>query len=224
MKNLAVILAKDGSKRVPNKNTVDVCGQPMFTHVIDIAKAANCDDVVVSTDSYEIAETAVAYGADDAIIRAPEWEHEWEFGAILQGTIKAYEEKRWDTFTECTLIGGTGIFLRPSWIRTGVDLIRNYKHLDTSISQVHPADINGVVTITAITRHGLFYQNKFGLAHYGINLDIDYPEDLELARQVMSKIKSGEIDYSLDENVHENAHRLGHAKKKASEFKHLEID
>ena len=65
MKNtVAVITARGGSKRIPKKNIKEFCGKPIIAYAIRAAIASNIfDEVMVSTDSEEIAKIARDYGA-----------------------------------------------------------------------------------------------------------------------------------------------------------------
>lgn len=61
---VAVIPARGGSTRIPNKNIARVGGHPLIAHTIVAAKRARLiNDVYVSTDSLEIAAVAKHYGA-----------------------------------------------------------------------------------------------------------------------------------------------------------------
>lgn len=63
MKRLAIIPARGGSKRIPNKNIRDFCGHPMITHVLGAAKASGLFSTVhVSTESQSIHEVAAQFG------------------------------------------------------------------------------------------------------------------------------------------------------------------
>jgi len=63
MKRLAIIPARAGSKRIPNKNIRDFCGQPMITHVLSAARDSGLFSVIhVSTESESIREVAAAFG------------------------------------------------------------------------------------------------------------------------------------------------------------------
>lgn len=69
-KTLAVIPARAGSKRLPRKNLLMLCGKPLIAWSIDEAlKAQDIDRVIVSTDSEEIADTARAFGAEVPFLR-----------------------------------------------------------------------------------------------------------------------------------------------------------
>ena len=69
--NIAIIPARSGSKRIPNKNIKDFCGYPIIYYSIKNAlKSASIDKVYVSTESSEIADVAIEYGAEVPFLRA----------------------------------------------------------------------------------------------------------------------------------------------------------
>ena len=58
-KRIAIITARGGSKRIPKKNIKDFCGKPIIAYSIEAAISSKLfDEVMVSTDSEEIAEIA----------------------------------------------------------------------------------------------------------------------------------------------------------------------
>lgn len=62
---VAIIPARGGSKGIPRKNLVSICGHPLLAWSIWAALQARCvTRVLVSTDSEEIASVARRYGAD----------------------------------------------------------------------------------------------------------------------------------------------------------------
>ncbi len=71
MKNLAVITARGGSKRIPKKNIKEFCGKPIIAYSIQAALESKCfDEVMVSTDNIEIKEIALHYGATVPFLRS----------------------------------------------------------------------------------------------------------------------------------------------------------
>ncbi|MCA1414517.1 acylneuraminate cytidylyltransferase family protein [Bradyrhizobium sp. NBAIM20] len=63
-KTLAVIAARGGSKGIPHKNLLDLCGKPLIAWTVEQARAARGVDVVaVSSDSEAILAAAEAAGA-----------------------------------------------------------------------------------------------------------------------------------------------------------------
>jgi len=72
-KNLAVIPARGGSKRIPRKNIRDMCGKPLISYTIAAAcQSGLFSHVIVSTDSKEIADIASSWGAEVPFIRRTE--------------------------------------------------------------------------------------------------------------------------------------------------------
>ena len=65
MSVLCTILARGGSKGLPNKNVRELLGKPLIAYTIEQAlNFKMIDRVVVSTDSEEIAEIAKQFGAE----------------------------------------------------------------------------------------------------------------------------------------------------------------
>jgi CMP-N,N'-diacetyllegionaminic acid synthase len=58
-----VILARGGSKGIPQKNIVNLDNKPLIAYAIEVAKKSIANDVWVSTDCENIKNTAIRYGA-----------------------------------------------------------------------------------------------------------------------------------------------------------------
>lgn len=72
-KILAIIPARGGSKRIPNKNIRIFNGKPLIYYAINHAlKSKVFDRVIVDTDSPEIAKVALKYGAEVPFLRPAE--------------------------------------------------------------------------------------------------------------------------------------------------------
>lgn len=66
-----IIPARSGSKGIRGKNLLELCGKPLIAWSIERAVNSECvSNVYVSTDGFDIAETAVKYGA--SVIERPE--------------------------------------------------------------------------------------------------------------------------------------------------------
>ena len=71
MKSIAIITARGGSKRIPKKNIKDFCGEPIISYSIRAALESGIfDEVMVSTDSEEIADISKKYGAKVPFLRS----------------------------------------------------------------------------------------------------------------------------------------------------------
>ena len=70
MSNIAIILARGGSKRLPRKNILPFHGKPLMAWSIEAALESGLfQRVLVSTDDPEIADIARQYGADVPFLR-----------------------------------------------------------------------------------------------------------------------------------------------------------
>jgi len=68
--NVAIIPARGGSKRIPKKNIRCFCGKPIIAYSIEAARRTGLfDRIIVSTESEEVAEVALAYGAEVPFLR-----------------------------------------------------------------------------------------------------------------------------------------------------------
>lgn len=73
MKNICIIPARGGSKRIPRKNIKEFLGKPIIAYSIEAAlKSGLFDEVMVSTDDEEIAAIAKQYGAKVPFLRSAE--------------------------------------------------------------------------------------------------------------------------------------------------------
>ena len=67
---LGIILARGGSKGLPGKNKMMLRGKPLIAWTVQAGlQSVYINDIVVSTDSHEIAEIAQEYGAEVPFIR-----------------------------------------------------------------------------------------------------------------------------------------------------------
>lgn len=72
-KILAIIPARGGSKGIPHKNIMDICGKPLISYSIEeAAKSKYIDYTLISTDDIKIKEVALKYGAEVPFLRPKE--------------------------------------------------------------------------------------------------------------------------------------------------------
>ena len=116
---IALIPARSGSERVPQKNIRPLAGHPLLAYAIATARESGvADRIVCSTDSEEIAEVARRYGAQVPFLRPPEFatstspDAEW-----LAHTLETLEE-RYDLFA---LIRATNPFRGPEVVGRGLE-------------------------------------------------------------------------------------------------------
>lgn len=111
-RNIAIITARGGSKRIPKKNIKLFCGKPILAYSIEAALGAGCfDRVMVSTDSNEIAEIARQYGAEVPFMRSEKTSDDFSTTAdVLKEVLQEYE-KRGELFQKMACIYPTAPFI-----------------------------------------------------------------------------------------------------------------
>ena len=95
MKNLCVITARGGSKRIPRKNIKPFLGKPIIAYSIESAINSNLFDIVmVSTDDHEIVTIAKEYGAEVPFLRSAENSNDYAGTTdVLLEVLEVYKEK-----------------------------------------------------------------------------------------------------------------------------------
>ena len=89
-KRIAIIPARGGSKRLPNKNIIDFFGKPMIAWTIDAALRTNMFDLIlVSTDSQEISEISRHLGAEVPFLRD---KHSDDYSTVSEAPLTALNQ------------------------------------------------------------------------------------------------------------------------------------
>ncbi|MCW7471411.1 acylneuraminate cytidylyltransferase family protein [Leptospira kanakyensis] len=94
-KVLGLIPARGGSKGLPGKNIKMLCGKPLIVWSIEKAKKSKyIDDLIVNTDSLEIADISKKNGADVPFIRPSELATDSASTfSVLEHTLNFYKNK-----------------------------------------------------------------------------------------------------------------------------------
>lgn len=118
MKNIAIITARGGSKRIPRKNIKNFLGKPILAYAIDAALNANLfDEVMVSTDDDEIKQIALKYGANVPFIRSSKTSNDYATTKdVLEEVLKEYT-KLGKTFENLCCIYPCAPFLNPKILK-----------------------------------------------------------------------------------------------------------
>lgn len=93
-RNLCIIPARGGSKRIPRKNIKSFKGEPIIAYSIKAALASKLfDEVMVSTDDLEIAEIAQSFGALVPFMRSEQNSNDFATTAdVLLEVINTYHD------------------------------------------------------------------------------------------------------------------------------------
>jgi pseudaminic acid cytidylyltransferase len=133
-KNLAIIPARGGSKRIPRKNIKPFLGKPIIAYSIEAAiNSGLFDEVMVSTDDEEIARVAKKYGANVPFMRSEEAADDYATLADVVDEVKAQYVKSNIYFDNICLILSTAPFI------TVVNLNKAYQYMiDNEVDSVRP--------------------------------------------------------------------------------------
>jgi pseudaminic acid cytidylyltransferase len=122
-RTVAIIPARGGSKRIPNKNIKDFCGAPMISWSIKAALASKLfAKVIVSTDSEEIRDVAISYGAEVPMLRPPELSDDYaNVPEVIKHALEWLIENDEPPTNICTIFA-TAPLLEPSDLIAGKQL------------------------------------------------------------------------------------------------------
>lgn len=135
-KRVAVITARGGSKRIPKKNIRAFCGKPILLYSIEAALCSGLfDEVMVSTDSEEIAEIARAAGAKVPFMRSTEAANDYASTADVLLEVLADYKKTGQSFDTICCIYPTAPFVTPAKLKQAVMLLEE-KDVDSVVPVV----------------------------------------------------------------------------------------
>lgn len=105
MKCIAIITARGGSKRIPKKNIKEFCGKPIISYSIKAAIDSGLfDEIMVSTDSEEIAQVARTFGAKVPFVRSEENSDDYATTSdVLEEVVGCYHSRGMDFDTVCCI-------------------------------------------------------------------------------------------------------------------------
>lgn len=121
---VCIITARGGSKRIPKKNIKDFLGKPIIAYSIEAAiNSGAFDEVMVSTDSEEIAKIAMEYGAKVPFFRSNENANDFAVTRdVCKEVIESYrkEGKDFDIFA---CVYPTAPFLTADKLKAAVETL-----------------------------------------------------------------------------------------------------
>lgn len=120
MNSVAIIPARGGSKRIPRKNLLPFDGVPMIVRSIRTAQDCGLfEQVVVSTDDAEIAELALAHGAQVPFLRPAELADDFTGTAAV--IVHALQQL--PAFDYACCVYATAPLLQARYLRLGFELL-----------------------------------------------------------------------------------------------------
>jgi N-acylneuraminate cytidylyltransferase/CMP-N,N'-diacetyllegionaminic acid synthase len=215
-KVLGIIPARAGSKGLPGKNTKQFCGKPLIAYAIEAG--SNCefiDNLIVSTDSEEIAEIARTLGAHVPYIRPSKLAFDITSSTdVVIHALDFFKDNMDQIFDYVILIEPT------SPLRDSTDLTQAMKNLlkhDTAKSIVG-------ICLTENQHPNYLYklQNDNILIKYdNSNKTLPRRQDLDKVYFVEGSLYISDVDYFRQKNTFYHDKTIGYVIPK---WKSIEID
>lgn len=132
---LAIIPARGGSKGIPHKNIINLCGKPLIAYTIESAKQSTyIDTVIVSTDDVDIQRISEDYGASVPFLRdAKIASDEATTISVVVDAVERLKEKE--------QIFDAVVLLQPT------SPLRTTEEIDVAIDIFFQNEMNGVVSV-----------------------------------------------------------------------------
>ena len=210
MKTVALILARGGSKGIPNKNLQLLGGLPLIEYTINAAKYSNVDEVWVSTDSVYIKTICKSLGAN--VIDRPD-NLAKDTSPSEEALLHFAENEEFDTLV---FIQPTSPLLRPAHINSGIDMMKEYDSVFSAYKEhwlprwnldVSPSNFNNnerprrqdredvyvengafyITTKENLLKSKLRYSGNIGAVELPLerSFGVDTYEDLNLIKKIM---------------------------------------
>lgn len=198
---VAIIPARGGSKGIPNKNIIEVCEKPLIQYTIESAKQSKyLDDIIVSTDSEQIANIARNLGASIPFLR-PSW-------------LATDESKTIDTviFT-LDKLNEFGEFYDYVVLLQPTQPLRKSLHIDEAIEKIIKYKLESLVSVSKVKEHPILMrtirEDETLKKILNINSTIrrqDFPD----VYKVNGAIYINKINKSLNKNTSLNDNKLSY--------------
>jgi len=126
MRNLAIIPARSGSKRIQDKNIRDFLGKPIISYSIKAALQSGLfEEIMISTDDERIADIAIKYGGKVPFFRSAETSTDFSTTiAVIKEVVSVYKNQLSKEFDLICCIYPTAPLIQVEYLRKGLSLLR----------------------------------------------------------------------------------------------------
>lgn len=189
---IAIIPARGGSKGIPNKNIVEVCGKPLIEYTISAAKeSCFIDRIYVSTDSLQIASVCQSCGVEVSELRPKELANDQAKTIdTIKYTLRLLELKN-EHYDYVVLLQPT----QP---------LRRVFHIDEAIQLIVPSQRESIVSVTEVSEHPIFMRslNADGQLKPILNVSSTVRrQDLGTLYRVNGAIYINKVSHLLERNI-----------------------
>lgn len=135
---LVVIPARGGSKGLPGKNIKMLCGKPLISYSIDVARAITSDEnICVSTDDQKIINTVENYGLKVPFVRPAEFATDTATtNDVLLHALDFYD-KQGKHFSKLLLLQPTSPLREVCEVKEAIELYRDELDMVVSVTKSH---------------------------------------------------------------------------------------
>lgn len=190
---VAIIPARGGSKGIPRKNLIDICGKPLIAwSILQARQARHVDSVWVTSDDDEILAVAESYGARP--IRRP---------AAISGD-QASSESAWLHALDAIEAQGVGIGLVLAMQATSP--LRESSDLDGGVLALREKGYDSLLSVTEVED---FFTWRIGADGGAESVNYDYRN--RKRRQQIEKryLENGSFYVFRPEQLRRDNNRLG---------------
>jgi N-acylneuraminate cytidylyltransferase len=172
MSNILIIPARGGSKRILKKNIKTFLGKPIIAYSIEAAIASSLfDEIMVSTDSHEIAEISLKYGAKVPFMRSQK--NAGDFSTtfdVLEEVLTTYKSLK-KTFDYTCCLYACAPLVTPKKLAEAFQLLQK-ENFDTVLP---------VVPFGFPIQRAFKVDEHFKTAYFNPELSLTRSQDLELS-------------------------------------------
>lgn len=139
-KDLCIVIARGGSKRVPRKNIRHIAGRPLVAWPTAAATASGLfQHVLISTEDIEIAQAAQLVGAEYPFTRPMEVADDFSTTAdVLRTALQQWKAYSGCLPTFCCCLYGTSVFVTEAQLRSAKELLSTTELILAVSEYSHP--------------------------------------------------------------------------------------
>jgi len=162
-KCVAIIPARGGSKRIPQKNIKDFYGKPLIAYSIEVARSSKLfDRVIVSTDDEEIATIAKEYGADVPFLRPKALADDFTGTEDVITHALGYLKEKGEVYDYVCTIYATAPLLQAKYLIEGFEKLKDSDAINAFSATSMPFPIQRTFKLNHEGRCEMFTPQHYG--------------------------------------------------------------
>ena len=168
---IAIIPARQGSKRIKEKNIKTFLGKPIIAHVIKkVLSSKLFDYVVVSTDSLKIKKISIKYGAKVFFLRPKKISNDKAKTQVVIKHALNWFKKKNIKFNYVCCVYPTSVLIKPNDLIKSYNLIKNNKWSFVISAQKYSTQIERAFRLSnkkiKVLNKKKFYKNSQGFRDF----------------------------------------------------------